>query len=73
MKYRTQYLAFESSLAKENILGLPGGETLGLRWVMRDARAALPGKRLIRYEGAFASGTGEGFSQDVFCHIRVEE
>jgi hypothetical protein len=71
-KYRVQSPVFDITLPDDNIIGLPPGKGASVSdgyWLMLEPLS--PGDHTIHYEGAFVSGTGKGFKQNVTYHITV--
>lgn len=72
--YRVQSPFFNFTLSGNNILGLPAGTGSSVSdgyWLM--LKPLPPGNHVIHFEGAFVSGLGNGFSQNVTYHLTVTE
>ena len=72
--FRAQSPFFEFHLPANNISDLPPGDGSSVSdgyWVI--LKPLSPGTHVIDFEGAFTSGPGAGFSENVTYHLKVTE
>ena len=73
-KYRVQSPVFDITLPKDNSIGLPPRKDASVSdgyWLMLEPLS--PGEHTIHDEGAFVSGTGKGFRQNVTYYVTVTD